>query len=201
MLGLPKATEISKALPKKMIYAKFQLDSAAKARFDEDITRLALIHEITPANVNFKAGETVKAIFILQVTLKRRAYDEKNLQLLSKLIPQNLLFLLDYEGEQRLAVFRARLLQSPWFEPGELTFNLSGTDLNQVWDNLVLQLSGLKREGDNTIEEQVLLEEQREKIRKEIDRLERRARTEKQPSKAFALVQQKRTLEEKLKEG
>ena len=34
MLGLPKATEMSKQLPKKAIYAKFQMNTAAKEKID-----------------------------------------------------------------------------------------------------------------------------------------------------------------------
>lgn len=39
MLGLPKATELSRQLPKKAIYAKFNMNTAAKNRFDADISR------------------------------------------------------------------------------------------------------------------------------------------------------------------
>ena len=43
MLGLPKATEMSKQLPKKAIYAKFQMNTAAKEknrrRYFEDYYR------------------------------------------------------------------------------------------------------------------------------------------------------------------
>ena len=34
MLGLPKATELSKQLPKNAIYAKFQMNTAEKAKID-----------------------------------------------------------------------------------------------------------------------------------------------------------------------
>ena len=34
MLGLPKTTEMSKQLPKKAVYAKFHLNTAAKEKID-----------------------------------------------------------------------------------------------------------------------------------------------------------------------
>ena len=37
MLGLPKSTEMSKQLPKKAVYAKFQMNTAAKEKIDADI--------------------------------------------------------------------------------------------------------------------------------------------------------------------
>lgn len=59
MLGLPKATEMSKQLPKKAIYAKFQMNTAAKEKIDADISRITIVNEIAPnsgfdyVNINF----------------------------------------------------------------------------------------------------------------------------------------------------
>jgi hypothetical protein len=41
MLGLPKATEMNRLLPKKTIYEKFKLNTVERQRFDGDIRRLA----------------------------------------------------------------------------------------------------------------------------------------------------------------
>ena len=42
MLGLPKTTEMSKQLPKKAIYTKFQMNTAAKEKIDADLLYLLL---------------------------------------------------------------------------------------------------------------------------------------------------------------
>ena len=42
MLGLPKSTEMSKQLPKKAVYAKFQMNTAAKEKIDADISRITI---------------------------------------------------------------------------------------------------------------------------------------------------------------
>ena len=52
-------------------------------------------------------------------------------------------------------------------------------------------------EQGHSLDEQIALDEKRAKIQKEIDRLEKLARAEKQPKKKFELVQEIR----KLKEG
>lgn len=59
MLGLPKATEMSKQLPKKAIYAKFQMNTSAKEKIDADISRITIVNEITPNKVNIPAGDEV----------------------------------------------------------------------------------------------------------------------------------------------
>ena len=78
MLGLPKATEMSKQLPKKAIYAKFQMNTAAKEKIDADISRITIVNEIAPNKVNIPAGDEVKNFFVLLVSLKRKEFDEKN---------------------------------------------------------------------------------------------------------------------------
>lgn len=40
MLGLPKSTEMWKQLPKKAVYAKFHLNTAAKEKIDADISKI-----------------------------------------------------------------------------------------------------------------------------------------------------------------
>ena len=62
MLGLPKSTEMSKQLPKKAVYAKFQMNTAAKEKIDADISRITIVNEITPAKINIPAGEEVGSL-------------------------------------------------------------------------------------------------------------------------------------------
>lgn len=65
MLGLPKSTEMSKQLPKKAVYAKFQMNTTAKEKIDADISRITIVNEITPAKINIPAGEEVRSFFVL----------------------------------------------------------------------------------------------------------------------------------------
>ena len=104
MLGLPKSTEMSKQLPKKAVYAKFQMNTAAKEKIDADISRIAIVNEISPDKINIPAGEEVKNFFVLLVTLKKKNFDEKNIAILSKLIPQNILFILEYKASWRSTI-------------------------------------------------------------------------------------------------
>ena len=99
MLGLPKSTEMNKQLPKKAIYAKFQMNTAAKDKVDADISRIVIVNEISPSRINIPAGEEVGSFFVLLVALKKKNFDEKTIAALSKLIPQNILFVLEFEGQ------------------------------------------------------------------------------------------------------
>ena len=198
MLGLPKVTELNKQLPKNAIYAKFQMNTAAKERIDRDISRIYIVNEISASKVNLKDGTEVKSFFVISVLLKRKDFDEKNIITISKLIPQNLVMVLEYEGEAKLATYRNKLLQTMWVPKERLSIELKGLDLDAVWENIVIQIGGLTVEQGRTLDEQISIDEQKAKLLKEIDRLEKLARAEKQPKKKFELVQQVNKLKQQM---
>ena len=67
---------------------------------------------------------------------------------------------------------------------------MQGLNLDSVWNNLVVQIGDIKMEADRSLDEQIAVDDQRAKIQKETERLERFARAEKQPKNKFELVQQ-----------
>ena len=198
MLGFPKSTELSKQLPKKAIYAKFDMNNAAKTRFDADISRITIVNEVSPATVAIAAGEEVKSIYVLLVALKRKDYDERVIGQLSRLIEQNMLFVLEYGSEARLAVYRGKLISTDWRRKDDLTVTLKGLDLDAVWENIIVQIGDVQIEQGNSLDEQLAIDEKRAKLQKEIDRLEKLARTEKQPKKKFEIVTQVNAIKRQL---
>ena len=217
MLGLPKSTEMSKQLPKKAVYAKFQMNTAAKEKkcrnhtfdpllykasgishfqqfpcqkIDADISRITIVNEIIPAKINIPAGEEVGSFFVLLVALKKKDFDEKTVATLSKLIPQNILFVLEFEGQSKLAIYHTKLMQTDWKPTDSCTIELRGLNLDKVWENIVVDIGGVSIADGNTLDEQIAADERRQKIEKEIAKLEKQARAEKQPKKKFELVQQ-----------
>ena len=199
MLGLPKTTEMSKQLPKKAIYTKFQMNTAAKEKIDADISRITIVNEIAPNKVNIPSGEDVKSFFVLLVSLKKKEYDEKTIATLSKLIPQNILFVLEYEDESKLAIYRTKVMQTAWMPTEEQKVELKGLNIDTVWENIVIAVGGVNIEKGNSLDEQIEINEKKQKLEKEIAKLEKQARAEKQPKKKFELVQAEKKLKEKLK--
>lgn len=198
MLGLPKNTELNKQLPKKAIYAKFQMNTAARDKIDSDIARIAIVNEVSPTRVSIAAGDKVTGFYVLLVTLKKRDFDEKNIITLSKLIPQKMVMVLEYDNQAKLAVFHTKLMQSEWSMRENLTLELKGLNLDTVWENIIVQIGGLTVEQGHSLDEQIIIDEQRNKLQKEIARLEKLARAEKQPKKKFELVQGMKKLKEQL---
>ena len=200
MLGLPKATEMSKQLPKKAIYTKFQMNTAETAKIDADISRITIVNEIAPNKVNIPAGEDVKSFFVLLVSLKKKEYDKKTIATLSKLIPQNILFVLEYENESRLAIYHTKVMQTEWKPTENQQIELQGLNLDTVWENIVKGLECGVWNEELSLDENLALHEQQEKLQKQITKLEKQARTERQPKKKFELHQKITKLKKELGE-
>lgn len=197
---MPKATELSKQLPKNAIYAKFQMNTAEKAKIDADISRITIVNEVSADKVHIAAGEQVKFFFVLLVALKKKDFDDKTIITISKLIPQNMLLVLECGDEAKLATYHTKLMQTEWKRKEVLSVELKGLNLDSVWENIIMQIGGITVDKGNTLDEQIAVDEQRRKIQKEIDRLTKAARNEKQPKKRFELAQKANVLKKQLAE-
>lgn len=191
MFQLPSATLINKPLYKKAVFEKFNLKTAERDRFDADISKMALVARVSTATVPaLKEGTEIKGFYVLQVILKQKDYDAKNILMLNKLIPQDMVFALQYESETQFCIFHTRLQQADWQSTDTATIPLHGLTLDDVWNNIVATIGDLDTAAEESIEEQIVNREQREKLLRQIEILERQCRTEKQTHRKYELFQQ-----------
>lgn len=191
MLGLPAATEIRKVITKKKVYERFGTEMSAERRksFDADIARITLVNEISPASVNIPAGETVSSFFVILIALRKKDYDKQNIAFIAKMFGQKLLLVLEYEGQHSMAIWQTRLIVQDWVSPESLRVELIGLDLDRVWENVVAGAAGIEMARGQSLDEQLAAQQNRQKLEKEIAKLEKLAWAEKQPKRKMELVQ------------
>jgi hypothetical protein len=195
MIGLPESTEMNRPLPKKAIFNRFKPAPAERHRFNAEIRRLAIVNEISTLTTNIATGENIGAFYVVLVSLREAECDKKNLGLLSKLIPQNMLFVLEYNDTARLAVCRAgRVIQSELKPLDEWKIKLTGLNLDAAWENIITQIGGVEITDGRSLDEQLAADDEREKLQQRIERLEKQARNEKQPRRKWELVEEVRRL-------
>ena len=162
MLGLPSKTELNKRINKSAIYNLFNLDSKQKESFDEDISFIYIVNEISENSINISKGESVPMIHVIRVILKDQKYKDANI---------------------------AKLFKTNWQPLSEAKLDINGLNLDTVYENFITQIGGFIITNGHSLDEQIAADEQKAKLEKEIARLERQARNEKQPKKKFELVQ------------
>lgn len=199
MLKLPKTTEISKALPKKAIFDRFKPSPESRRLFDEQISRMSIVHEISPQTTAIKAGEDASAVYVILVTLKTAECSKKNIALLSKLIDQRMLFVLQFADTARLAVYRAdNVLISESKPLADWEVPLSGLDLGAVWENIVAQIGGIDLTTGKELNAAIAENKRIEKLQKQIDALEKKVMAERQPRKKWKIAEEIERLKKEL---
>ena len=194
MYGLPLSTERKQQLPKKAIYAKFEWKPAQREHFDADIARIDIVAVVSPGTVpGLGEGLVVKEFYLLAVQLKRREYDIQNIAQLTKLIPQNMVFALQYDNRTQFAVFT-----SAWQPTEEAVLPLSGLSLDAVWENIVKGIGQIEVAEGRTLTEQIVVDDQRAKLLAQIATLERKMANEKQPRRKREYFEQIKKIKEQI---
>ena len=199
MYGLPDNCIVNKPLYKKAVFEKFNLKSVDRDRFDADISKMAIVAYVSPSKIPaLHEGQEVKEFYVLQIQLKHRDYDSKNILMLNKLIPQKMVFALEFDDNIQFCIFHTRLQQSEWVHASDATIPIKGLSLDDVWNNIVAEIGGLSNDKEETLEQQIIEREERENLLKQIDALEKRCRLEKQTRKKYELHQQLLKLKERI---
>ena len=199
MFGLPISTERKQQLPKKAVYAKFGLTPSQRESFDADVARMDIVAVISPMSVPaLKSGEEVKEFYVLAIQMKRKEYDVKNIILLTRLIPQKMVFALQYGNETQFAIFHTKLITSVWQQTDEATLQLSGINLDTIWENIVKDIGQIEVADGNTLAEQITTDDRQAKLHAKIETFKRKMAKEKQPRRKREYFEQIKKLKEQI---
>lgn len=200
MFALSNTTEIKKTISKKLIYEKFKnkLTPNQKSKFDKEISKITLINEISERSIQIPKTDAVASIFVIKVELKTKDYSENSIVLISKLIEQKLLIALKYEDQYQLCINETKLFKNQWSDEKDINLEIAGTNLEEVWENLVAQVGNIDIQDGNTLKQQIVLDDEKQKLEKLIQSTEKKAQREPQSKKKLQYYQQIREYEKQL---
>ena len=178
------------------------------------VEQIKLIHwrnKLAESTLNIAPGQAVTEIEVIEIKLTQPQLDEAVLRQIDKEIPYHILFVLSYgnkvqawtgykeAAESGKKAFKVnKYYHTEWMLEDELILDIEGLNMDAVWDNFIIQIGGVELEQGNDLAEQIAVDERKEKLIKEIEKLEKQARNEKQPNKKFELAQKVKALKEKL---
>ena len=207
MALFPAATEYNKRIPKQKFYENLTLTPQVKRGFIDGIKLIYWRNKLAEDTVHIPKGEQVTEIEVFEIKLSGPTLDEAVLRQIDKEIPYHILFLLTFEGKVQAWIgykeasagvnsFKvSRYYHTNWQTEAELSLRLEGLTLDAVYENMVRQIAGTSLKcgignEELSLGETIALNEKREKLQKEIARLEKLAWAEKQPKKKYELVQE-----------
>ena len=209
----PKSTEFNKRIPKTKFYEHIELGRKIKDSFVQDIDSIIWANKIAPSTVNIAVGEKVTEIQVFRIILKQSDFNKDVLKTIDEQIPYHILFIVCYRDkeqawigykEQSGSESRAFKVDSyyhtAWQKPEEMELAIEGLNMDAVYESFVKQISAstapIQWDDSLSARDNTAKIEERKKLQKQIEKLERQLRKETQPRKKFVLYQRIKELKE-----
>ena len=202
----PKSTEFNKKIPKTKFYEYLELGRKVKDSFVQDIESITWANKIAPSTVNLAAGETVTEIQVFRIILKQSDFNKDVLKIIDEQIPYHILFIVCYRdkeqawigykeqsGSESRAFKVDNYYHTAWQKPEDLSLAIEGLNMDAVYENFVKQISAASAQvqwnDDLSAKENTAKIEERKKLQKQIEKMERQLKKETQPRKKFEMHQ------------
>ena len=103
--------------------------------------------------------------------------------MLAKSIPQRIIFALRWENEVQFAAYHTKLFVTGWqfLTPNSSFLIIKGLTFDTVWSNLISSIGNFVVEQENSLTEQIKIDEDKQKLQQQIANLERQMNATKQP--------------------
>ena len=204
MNQFPTATVVGRVMPKEAFYKRLTLGAELKEKFVTDVKRITLSNSLTAATLNLEPGKEIIEILFLTVDLKKQEFDGRIVENIARQNPHQLVFLLRYEDKAQLAVYYAKLYTTEWKPLDDLTLLAKGFTLDDVWHGFLEQIALrddiTAHRADDNIDAKLQRQDAILRLQKDIEKLEKLVRGERQPKKKFELYQQLQELNKKLED-
>ena len=203
MLGLPKATEFNRRIPKTKFYENINITHSLKRLFVDQVKNIYWRNKIAVTTTNLTDGKYVTEIEVFEINLNSSQVDIDLLKSIDSAIPYHILYILEYNGKYQAWIGYKettdiekkiskvdRYYHTDWMEEKDFVVKLEGLNLDDVYENLVRQIAGEKLQADNSTEclkQSVERDKEIEILQKQINRLQGKIRKEKQLNKQMEM--------------
>lgn len=201
MFSLPASTEFSKIIPKKHVLASESLSITDKKIIENEVNRLTIFNLIDADKIRlFNAKDSFPLVFI-HVQIKSNDYNPKISEALLKGINQTIILFYSLSTGSFFTTKRAgTILISQSLPVSDWNIKLTGTSMQEVWDNLCIDIFKIKKVISKSLDESIIFNTEILKIEENIHKLDEKARKEIQPRRKRLLVEEVIKLRNELRE-
>ena len=89
-------------------------------------------------------------------------------------------------------------MQTEWLNLEDFKITLDGSDLDQIWQHVIMTIGQFELHDGNDIDTQIEHDERNRKLLAQIDALQKKEMREKQPRKKWEIMQQVKELKQQL---
>jgi len=203
VLNFPSKAAVGRIMPKEAFYKRLVLSSELRSKFVSDIKRITMEYKLSPETLNVENAGEISEILVLSIDLKKKDVDYRIIENIARQNAHKLLFLLKFGDEGQLALYYNKLYKTNWTILSDIKLETNGLNIGDIWEGYIEQIAIQEEVNNNediSVDEKLMKQEVILNLQKEIDKLEKRSRKEKQPKKRFELFTQLQTVKKKLEE-
>lgn len=197
ILNLPAKTVYGKFIPKEKLYNHADINASTKEKFVRQIERITWINKISPETVNVKSGK-YSEIEVFRIDLKDGNIDDKLIQIIDRVIPYPILFVINYNGYFYLTMaYKDMVSSGPYFRgnwTNDMNLELVGLTIDQVYANILHTIDNNLKSDVLPLDEAVQQYVEQQQIQKRIDQLTKLIAKESNSAKRQELARERAEL-------
>jgi len=150
-MKLPESAKVNKFIPKTQFYNRVFITKKLKDDFINKVQKIVWKYKLAEDTINIKKTEKVEEIQIFDIELKEKTILKNILQIIDKVIPYPILFIINFQDEKQYAVSLKEsntingYYFSEWNE--EIDFDFTGASLEKVYQKIIKKfIKGIKEE-------------------------------------------------------
>lgn len=201
MFSLPTSTEYNKIIPKKHVLSSESLNITDRKLIENEISKLTIINVIDAEKIRLFNTKDSFPLVIVHVQTKSNEYNPKISEALFKGINQTIILFYSSSTGSFFTIKRAGTILTSQSQPiSDWNFKLTGTSMQEVWDNLCIDIFKIKKVRSKSLDESIILSTEIQKMEESIQKLEDKARKEIQPRRKRQLAEEVMKLRKELRE-
>ena len=201
MFSLPTSTEYNKIIPKKHVLSSESLNITDRKLIENEISKLTIINVIDAEKIRLFNTKDSFPLVIIHVQTKSNEYNPKISEALFKGINQTIILFYSSSTGSFFTTKRAGTILTSQSQPiSDWNFKLTGTSMQEVWDNLCIDIFKIKKVKSKSLDESIVLSTEIQKMEESIQKLEDKARREIQHRRKRLLVEEVMKLRNELRE-
>lgn len=209
MIKLPSTTTVNRFVPKEKFYSKTSVNTKLRELFTNEVEKIIWANKIAPTTLNISAGDFGE-MQILEISLKGSDLNPQVLKHIDTFIPYPILFILKKPSAMKLVISYKEPLSTKnnvmkvnaYFETNwqsDFELELKGRSVDEIYKNYLHQIApSLDLKPQTNIKTAIKDSQDREKIIKQIDALNRAILHEPSIAKQQELARERFSLEEQL---
>ena len=187
---LPEASYVNKFIPKGKFFERSSINTKLKKEFTDKIQRITRKYKLAESTISTSKTDKIEEIQIFEIQLKQKIIPKYALQVIDKIIPYPILYVLVYQENIAYGVSLKEETNKTYYlseRDEDMSFDFNGINLEKVYQNIIKAFITNVDVADKNFDEVVAKDQRIKSLEKEIQTIRSKIKREKQMNRKVEL--------------